>query len=102
VLAQIQAQVVNLQQSVNAAVLQAAKIMDPASQAHALSAINAVATIVSAILALGEFDQQQGGDCADGRCFDGEAGDCTSLCRSSAGCWIYPLITKMPKAFRQL
>jgi hypothetical protein len=52
VLAQIQAQVVNLQQSVNAAVLQAAKIMDPASQAHALSAINAVATIVSAILAL--------------------------------------------------
>jgi hypothetical protein len=52
VLAQMQAQIVVLQQQVNAAVLKSAKIVNPASQQHALSAIQAVATVVSAILAL--------------------------------------------------
>lgn len=51
-LAQMQTQIVTFQQQVNAAILQAAKIVDPASQQHALAAIQAVATIVSAILAL--------------------------------------------------
>ncbi len=52
VLAQLQTQVVTLQQQVNAALLTAAHIVDPASQTHALAAIQAVGTIVSAILAL--------------------------------------------------
>ena len=51
-LAQLQKQVVTLQQQVNAALLAGAKIVDPASQQHALAVIQAVATIVSAILAL--------------------------------------------------
>jgi hypothetical protein len=51
-LAQMQAQVVALQQQVNAALLQAAKILDPASQQHAMASIQAVAAIVGAILAL--------------------------------------------------
>jgi hypothetical protein len=51
-LAQMQIQVVALQQSVNAALLQAARIMDTGSQQHALAAIQAVGIIVSAILAL--------------------------------------------------
>jgi hypothetical protein len=53
-LGQIQIQVVTFQQQVNAAVLQAARIIDPASQKHALAAVQAVATIVTAILALVE------------------------------------------------
>jgi len=53
-LAQLQAQVVALQQNVNAALLSAAKIIDPASQQHALNAISAVGTIVNAMLALVE------------------------------------------------
>jgi hypothetical protein len=52
VLAQMQAQVVTLQQQVNAALLEAAKIVDAGSQQHALAAIQAVGIIVSAILAL--------------------------------------------------
>lgn len=52
VLAQMQVSVVALQQSVNAALLQAARIMDTGSQQHALAAIQAVGAIVSAILAL--------------------------------------------------
>jgi hypothetical protein len=52
ILAQIQSQIVTFQQQVNASVLQAAKIGDPASQKHALSAIQAVATVVSAMLSL--------------------------------------------------
>jgi len=52
VLAEMQSQVVTLQQQVNAALLQAAKIVDPGSQQHALAAIQAVGTIVSAVLAL--------------------------------------------------
>ena len=52
VLAQMQSQVVTLQQQVNAAVLQAVKIVDPASQKHALAAIQEVGTVVSAILSL--------------------------------------------------
>jgi len=52
ILVQIQSQVVTFQQQVNASLLQAAKILDPASQKHALSAIQAVATVVSAMLAL--------------------------------------------------
>jgi hypothetical protein len=51
-LAQMQTQVVTLQQQVNAALLQAAKIVNPASQQHALAAIQAVATIVNTILSL--------------------------------------------------
>ncbi len=51
-LAQLQAQVVTFEQQVNAALLQAAKIVNPASQQHALAAIQAVGTIVTAILAL--------------------------------------------------
>jgi hypothetical protein len=52
VLAQLQTQVVTFQQQVNTALLSAARIMNSASQQHALDAINAVATIVSAILVL--------------------------------------------------
>jgi hypothetical protein len=52
VLAQMQAQVVTLQQQVNTALLQAARITDPASQQHAMAAVQAVAVVASAILAL--------------------------------------------------
>ena len=52
VLAQLQAQIVALQQTVNASLLAAAKITNAASQQHALTAINGVATIVNSILAL--------------------------------------------------
>jgi hypothetical protein len=51
-LAQLQTQVVTFEQQVNAALLAAAKIVNPASQQHALAVIQAVATIVTAILAL--------------------------------------------------
>jgi hypothetical protein len=51
-LAQMQIQIVTLQQQVNIALLQAAKISNPASQQHALVAIQGVGTIVSSILAL--------------------------------------------------
>ena len=52
VLAQLQTQIVTLQQQVNAALLQAGRIVDANSQAHALAAIQAVGTIASAILSL--------------------------------------------------
>jgi hypothetical protein len=48
----LQSQVVTFQQQVSVALLQAAKIVDPNSQAHALSVLQAVATIVNTILAL--------------------------------------------------
>jgi hypothetical protein len=51
-LAQIQTQIVTFQQQVNSALLKAAGISNAASQTHALAAIQAVATIVSAMLAL--------------------------------------------------
>lgn len=51
-LAQLQNQVMTLQQQVNAALLSAGRIVDSASQKHALTAIQAVATIVNSILAL--------------------------------------------------
>jgi hypothetical protein len=51
-LAEMQTQIVTLQQQVNTALLQAGKIVDPASQQHALAAIQAVGTVTSAILAL--------------------------------------------------
>ena len=51
-LAQMQTQIVTFQQQVNVALLQAAKIMNPASEQHALASIQGVSTIVSAILAL--------------------------------------------------
>lgn len=51
-LAQIQNQVVVFEQQVNAALLQAAKIVDPASQKHALAAVQAVSAIVNVLLAL--------------------------------------------------
>jgi hypothetical protein len=50
-LAQLQSQIASFQQNVNAALLQAAKIVNPASQQHALAAIQSVATIVSTLLA---------------------------------------------------
>jgi hypothetical protein len=52
VLAQLQAAVVAFQQQVNASLLLAAKITNPASQAHVTSTINEVATIVTAMLSL--------------------------------------------------
>lgn len=51
-LAQLQNQIVTMQQQVNSALLQAAKIIDARSQQHALTAIQGVGTIVTAILAL--------------------------------------------------
>ncbi|HTW80522.1 MAG TPA: hypothetical protein VME23_13335 [Terracidiphilus sp.] len=54
VLAQLQTQVVTFQQQVNSSLLAVTRIMDPASQKHALSAVQAVATIVNAMLALVE------------------------------------------------
>jgi len=51
-LAELQTQVVTLEQQVNTALLAAGKIVNPASQQHALAAVQAVGTIVSAILAL--------------------------------------------------
>jgi hypothetical protein len=52
VLTQLQTQIVTFQQQVNAALLQAAKVTNPASQQHALAAIQGVGAIVSAILSL--------------------------------------------------
>ena len=52
VLAQLQAQVVTLQQQVNAALLAAARITNTVSQQHALACIQGVATIVTAVFAL--------------------------------------------------
>lgn len=51
-LAQLQAQVVTLQQQVNAALLSATHIVNAASQQHAIAALQAVASIVSTILSL--------------------------------------------------
>jgi len=51
-LSQMQSQVVTFQQQVNSALLQAGRILDPASQQRALAGIQAVGTIVSAMLAL--------------------------------------------------
>ena len=51
-LQQMQSQIVVLQQQVNVAMLQAARIVNPASQQHVLVAIQAVGTVVSAILSL--------------------------------------------------
>ncbi len=51
-LAQLQTQVVTLQQQVNSALLTAAKITNPTSQQQALTSIQAVATIVTTILTL--------------------------------------------------
>jgi hypothetical protein len=51
-LAQLQSQIVSLQQQVSGALLKSAKIANPASQQHALLAIQGVATIVTALLAL--------------------------------------------------
>lgn len=52
VLAQLQNQIVTLQQQVSTALLQAARITDVNSQQHALAAIQGVGTIVVAILSL--------------------------------------------------
>jgi hypothetical protein len=60
VLAQLQTQVVTFQQQVNTSLLQATKITNTASQTHALAAIQGVATIVSAILALVESVSSKG------------------------------------------
>lgn len=51
-LEQLQSQIVVLQQQVNAAMLQAARIVNPSSQQHVLVAIQAVGTVVGTILAL--------------------------------------------------
>jgi hypothetical protein len=52
VLQQLQTAAVAFQQQVNASLLQAARITNPNSQQQVLNAINAVATVVSAMLAL--------------------------------------------------
>ena len=52
VLAQMQAQIVTFQQQVNSALLQAARILNASSRQRALASIQAVATAVTAILAL--------------------------------------------------
>jgi hypothetical protein len=52
VLAELQTQIVTLQQEVNAALMQAGRIVNANSQQHALAAIQAVGTIASAILLL--------------------------------------------------
>ena len=54
VLAQLQTAIVTFQQQVNASLLSAAKIVNPASQQKALADVNAVATVVNAMLALVE------------------------------------------------
>ena len=51
-LAQIQNQIVVLEQQVNTALLTAARIVNPTSEQHALASIQAVGTVVIAILAL--------------------------------------------------
>jgi hypothetical protein len=51
-LVQLQVAMVTFQQKVNASLLTAARISNPASQQHVLSSINAVATVVVAMLAL--------------------------------------------------
>jgi hypothetical protein len=51
-LGRLQDQIVTLQQQVNTALLQAARIVDQKSQQHALAAIQGVGTIVVAILSL--------------------------------------------------
>jgi len=51
-LLQLQTMIVTLQQQVDSALLQAARIVNPSSQQHALAAIQGVGTIVSAILSL--------------------------------------------------
>ena len=51
-LAQMQVQVVVLQQQVNTAMLRAARIVNPESQQHALAAIQAVGTVVTVMLAM--------------------------------------------------
>jgi hypothetical protein len=51
-LAQMQVQVVALQQQVNIAMLKAARIVNPESQKHALAAIQAVGTVVTVMLLL--------------------------------------------------
>jgi hypothetical protein len=51
-LAQMQNQIVVLQNQVNTALLEAARIVNPASQQHALATIQAVGTVVGAILTL--------------------------------------------------
>jgi hypothetical protein len=51
-LAQLQIQVVTFEQQVNVALLEAAKIVNPASQRHALAALQAVATVVTAMMSL--------------------------------------------------
>jgi hypothetical protein len=52
VLQQLQSAVVAFEQQVNAGLLAAAKVVNPASQQHVLNAINAVGTVVMAIVAL--------------------------------------------------
>jgi hypothetical protein len=54
VLGQLQTQVVTFQQQVNSSLLAVTRIVDSASQKHALAAIQAVATIVNTMLALVE------------------------------------------------
>ncbi len=51
-LQQLQTQVVTFQQQVSASLLEVAKITNPSSQAHALTVIEDVATIVNSILSL--------------------------------------------------
>ena len=54
ILAEMQTQIVTLNQQVNAALLQASHITNPTSQQHAMAAIEDVATVATAILSLVE------------------------------------------------
>jgi hypothetical protein len=54
ILAEMQTQIVTLNQQVNAALLQANKITDAAGQQHAMAAIEDVATVATAIMSLVE------------------------------------------------
>ena len=58
-LAQMQMQVVVMQQQVNTAMLRAARIMNPASQQHALAAIQAVGTVVTVMQWCSPFQAKQ-------------------------------------------
>ncbi len=73
-LAQLQNQIVTFQQQVNAALLQAARIVDPASQPHALAAIQASGDDCERDSGAGSIGFKQGCRGADGVAVDDQAG----------------------------
>ena len=75
----MQVQVVVLQQQVNTAMLRAARIVNPASQQHALAAIQAVGTVVTVMLSLVQSVSSKASSGADGCGVDGEDVRCVAL-----------------------